>query len=372
MGNKMVDFNQIAWKLNSFPSKPTAYLKMMFPKTRKFFGALSSNALTLDQVNRKDIQPDEVRVSVKAISLNFRDYAISLGLYSPDQSLPFIPCSDASGLVTEIGTAVKSFKIGDRVITHYIQGWNDGPGTAENQKNTLGSPLEGVLQSSIIIPEQGIILAPNTLDEISASTLPIAGLTAWSALTTKAKARPGEILLVQGSGGVSLFAIQLGKALGLNIIAITSNKTKANKLSELGADKVIIAKHGEEWSEKILSETKDGVDIILDVGGGSTISSSSKSLKHGGRIVSIGFLGGINPKIDISELILKNASIQGITVGNRNDLSQLSKFIDSHQIKPIVDSIYSFKNAPLAFARIASGNQFGNVCIEVNKLNDKI
>lgn len=368
--------NNIAWFLNFFPSKPLAYLKMGFPRTRSLLGGMPANALTLGNHKTRKILPLEVRIKVNTVSLNFRDYAIALGLYAPNQTLPLVPCSDACGEIIEIGSDVKKWKVGDRVITHYIQDWIDGPGKDLIKRNTLGSPLEGVLQTSIICPEHGIILAPDSLTNEESSTLPISGLTAWSALTTHAKAKKGETLLIQGSGGVSLFGIQIGRALGLNVIVITGSKNKEKKLKELGANKVIIANHTEDWSKDVILETKSGVDIVLDVGGGATIYTSSKSLKHSGRIICIGFLGGINPKFNLSELILKNVFIKGITVGNRNELSELANFIDNHKINPVIDSVYEFNEANLAFEKIASGKQFGNICINVctnsNKLEQKI
>ncbi|WP_348489042.1 NAD(P)-dependent alcohol dehydrogenase, partial [Roseibium sp.] len=234
--------------------------------------------------------PGDVVVGVGAVSLNFRDYAIALGLYAPNQSLPLTLCSDAAGTVLATGREVKTWRVGDRVTTHYIQDWLSGRGTAKVQTKTLGSPLEGVLRNVIVIPEHGLVRTPDYLTDIEAATLPIAALTAWSALVTTACVKGDEFVLVQGSGGVSLFGIQIAKALGLKVIATTGSAAKAQKLRELGADEVVVASHGKDWSTPVRRASGGGVDVVLDVGGGATVAQSVKALRHQGRVSASDFL----------------------------------------------------------------------------------
>ena len=355
-----------AWRITRFPRKPFGLLRMGVPSLRRRLGALPSGCLIREKAPIVRPGPRDVVVKVLSVALNFRDYAIALGVYAPDQPLPITPCSDAVGVVTEIGDAVTDWAVGDRVLTHYTQDWIDGPGTREVQARTLGAPLEGVLRSIVTVPEHGLVAPPKGLSAREACTLPIAGLTAWSALTTTAQATPGETVLLQGSGGVSLYGLQLAKALDLTVIVTTSSDAKAKKLKELGADHVLVTPHGKDWSGAVRRLAPNGVDIVLDVGGGATVTSAVKAAGHRGRIVCIGFLGGIAPKLPVGEMILNNLDIRGVTVGCRKDLQQLCDFMAEKQIRPMIDRVFEFDQAFEAFERLASGGQFGNICVSLD------
>ena len=361
--------NAEAWRLQRFPRKPFGHLRMGLPSLRKRMGALPRSSLKCEPVALATLGPQDVRIEGLAASLNFRDYAIALGLYAPHQTLPLTIGSDFCGIVVEVGSDVTRFKPGDPIVTHDIQDWLDGPGTRALQRNTLGSPLQGVLATSCVLPEHGLVQTPKNLTAQEASTLPIAALTAWSALTATANVRSDDVVLVQGSGGVSLFAVQLANALGADVIATTSSASKAERLRALGASDVIITPHNHDWSDQVRRKVSGGVDVVLDVGGGATVTSSVRSLGHGGRVVCIGFLGGVEPKIPIQPLILNNASVVGVTVGSRSEFEDLIAFIETHDVVPIIDKVFSFDNVPNAFSRLASGRQFGKVVIDIDPEN---
>ena len=352
-----------AWQICEFPRKPFGALRLASPKFRQWIGALPKTGIQQREIQVPALAANEVLLDVEAVSLNFRDYAVALGMYSPSQSLPLTPCSDATCTVIETGKDVTLWRPGDRIITHFARDWLDGAGSAVLKSRTLGSPLSGVLQTQVVMGELGLVRAPESLTNVEASTLTIAGLTAWSALTRVTKAERGEVLLVQGSGGVSLYGILLGKELGLKVIVTTSSATKAERLRALGADQVVVTPHGEDWSAKVREANGDGVDIVLDFGGGSTLGSSIKAARHGGRIACIGFLGGIAPRIPVGLLMVNGITVHGVITGSRAELEELVSFIESRDIHPAIDEVFPFSDARAAFSKLASGRQFGNICI---------
>ena len=359
-----------SWQIARFPAKLAAYLRMGVPRARARLGALSKGVLeqVADPVPAPG--PHDVVVAVDAVSLNFRDYAIALGLYDPDQALPLVPASDAVGRVVATGSDATEWQVGERVLTNYMKGWMDGPGTADKQVATLGSPEPGVLSTHIVQPQTNLVAPPDHLDDFEACALPVAGVTAWAALTTLAGAKACDTLLVQGSGGVSLFGILLGKALGLRVIATTGGPGKVDRLRALGADEVLVVNYKGQWSDLVREATGGrGVDIVLDVGGGPSVAQSVKACAHGGRVLCIGFLGGVAPKLSLETLILNNVSVRGVTVGSKADLAALCTFIREHDIRPPIDRVFPFADVPEAFEHLANGRHFGKVCVDVSGRN---
>jgi NADPH:quinone reductase-like Zn-dependent oxidoreductase len=308
----------------------------------------------------------EVLVDIAAVTLNYRDLAIAAGTYAPTQRLPMIPASDAVGTISAIGAEVTKWKVGDRVIGCYMQTWERGPSQPSDRQNTLGSPLDGVLCEQRVFPQGSVVAAPAKLADDGCAALPIAALTAWCALFECGEARPGETVLVQGSGGVSTFAIQIAAAAGLRVIAVSRSAQKLEAARKLGASLLIDSTATSDWSGTVLDLTRQvGADVILDVGGQGTLRESLRSAAQNGRIVSIGFLGGTSPEINLGQVIAKNLTVRGVTVGSRTSFENLLRFLDQTGIQPVIDSVFSFEDAPLAFARLASGEQHGKVVIRV-------
>lgn len=308
----------------------------------------------------------EVLVDIASVTLNYRDLAIASGAYAPDQKLPMIPASDAVGTISAIAADVTSWSVGDRVIGCYMQSWDRGLSQAFDRQSTLGSPLDGVLCEQRTFPQQSIVAAPPSLTDGECATLPIAALTAWCALFERGMARPGETVLVQGSGGVSTFAVQIAAAAGLNVIAVSRSAHKLDAARKLGASILIDSTANPDWSDTVLDLTGQiGADIILDVGGQTTLHQSMKAAAQNGRIIAIGFLGGRAPGLELGHLISKNLTLRGITVGSRRSFEDLLRFLVQTGIKPVIDSVFSFADARLAFERLASGEHHGKISIKV-------
>jgi NADPH:quinone reductase-like Zn-dependent oxidoreductase len=311
-------------------------------------------------------QAGEVLVDITAVSLNYRDLAIAAGTYAPTQRLPLIPASDAVGTISAIGAGVTKWKVGDRVIGCYMQTWERGPSKPSDRQNTLGSPLDGVLCEQRVFPQGSVVAAPEKLTDHECAALPIAAVTAWCALFEHGEARPGETMLVQGSGGVSTFAIQLAAAAGLRVAAVSRSAQKLEAARRLGASLLIESTATPDWSRAVLDLTQQvGVDVILDVGGQGTLRESLRAAAQNGRIISIGFLGGTSSEINLGQVITKNLTVRGVTVGSRTSFENLLRFLDQTGIKPVIDSVFSFEEAPLAFARLASGEQQGKIVIRM-------
>ena len=312
-------------------------------------------------------KPGEVMVDIAAVTLNYRDLAIAAGTYSPTQPLPMIPGSDAVGTVSAIGADVTRWKVGDRVIGCYMQTWERGLSKPSDRQNTLGSPLDGVLCEQRVFPQGSVVAAPAKLTHEECATLPIAALTAWCALFEHGAAQAGETVLVQGSGGVSTFAIQIAAAAGLRVIAVSRSAQKLEAARNLGAS-LLIDSTAADWSRTALDLTQQvGADLILDVGGQGTLKESLRAAAHNGRIVSIGFLGGHLSEVNVGQVITKNLTVRGVTVGSRTSFENLLRFLDQTGIKPVIDSVFSFEEAPRAFARLASGEQQGKVVIRMER-----
>ena len=305
----------------------------------------------------------EIMVKISSASLNYRDLAILDQSYMPNLKLPYVPCSDCAGEVVEVGQGVKRFASGDRVVPVYTQGWYDGrPTLAQRTTQTLGAPLSGVLQEYIVIPEDEAVHSPKSLSDQEASTLPIAALTAWNTLQ-QGGIKAGDTVLLQGTGGVSIFALQFAKIFGAKVIITSSSDEKLKRAQALGADFCINYKKNTEW-EGVVREMTDGrgVDIVVETTG-ATLSQSIAAVKFAGFIGVIGFVGGHEVKISVKTLIGPLVRVQGIATGARSQLEELIRAIDCHQIKPVIDSMFALERAQEAFNHLKSGAHFGKIVI---------
>lgn len=309
------------------------------------------------------LEEDQVRVKIHAASLNYRDLKVIKGQYNPKQTLPLIPLSDGAGEVVEIGSKVTKFAVGDLVCATFSQHWPHGPPTKEASKKTLGSPLDGTLRRQGVFSEQGLIKFPKHLDLVEASTLPCAAVTAFNAIMLQSELKPGDSVLLEGTGGVSLFALQFAEILGLRAIIISSSDEKLKRAKALGASSGINYAAIPEWSKEVLKVADGGVDAVIEVGGAKTISQAIASVKKGGVVCLIGVLSGVSEPLDLRPILMNNIRIQGLFVGSMEVFEAMNRVISHSLLRPVIDRVFDFAEAPLALAHLESGKHFGKVCI---------
>ena len=323
--------------------------------------------LTLDNVATPEPKAHEILIKVGAVSLNFRDKAIVDGIYEPEMiPKPLIPVSDAAGTVISVGAEVTKFKVGDRVISHLYSHWIDGAPASDEPDYCLGAPYPGGLAEYMILEAESAVLAPSTITDEEASTLPIAALTAWFSLVTYGKLKAGETVVIQGTGGVSIFGLQIAHALGARVIVTTSSDTKGQKAKELGADEIINYVTTPDWAKEVQRLTNGiGADQLLEVVGGEGLNDSVEATKVTGQISVIGFLAGQTTNLDLMRIIFKQTKIQGIAVGHLNAFEQMNKAFDEYNIKPVIEKVYPFEQAVEAYQHLAKG-AFGKIVIKVS------
>ncbi|KVL86249.1 zinc-dependent alcohol dehydrogenase family protein [Burkholderia stagnalis] len=312
--------------------------------------------------------PRELLVRVGAVSLNYRDALVVDGALLPDlPAMPFVPCSDMAGEVVAVGADVTRFAVGDRVLGHFWTQWIDGGPPPEMTRHglSLGGPLPGVLAEYVTLGEQAAVRAPASLDDAAASTLPIAALTAWFALVETGGVQSGQTVLVQGTGGVALFGLQIARAFGARVIVTSRDAGKAARAMALGADASIDTSDTRDWADAALRLTGGrGVDHVLELVGGANLRQSATAVAPGGRIAQIGFLDSDDLVLPALPLMLKRAVVQGISVGHRRAFEQMNRAFDEHGIRPVVEHVHAFDDAPAAFAHLERG-PFGKVVITV-------
>mgnify|MGYP001761685978 CR=1 FL=1 len=322
----------------------------------------------LGQAQRKLDAPvgHEVHVRVHAVALNFRDLMLAEDQYRGANVSPVIPCSDGAGEVIAIGPQVTRFKVGDRVVSAFFADWISGAPTPQNTANTLGGAVDGLLAQEVVLHEQTLVAIPAHLSWIEAATLPCAAVTAWNALFVEGRLKAGDNVLLLGTGGVSIWALQLAKAAGVHVIMTSSSDEKLQRARSLGANATVNYKHTPEWQDEVLGLTGGrGVDLVLEVGGQGTLSRSMASARMGGTVAIIGGVSGFGGEINPVTLIGSAKRIAGILVGSRDMLEALSSFVSENAIHPVIDRVFSFDQAREAYAYLKSGSHFGKVVIEV-------
>lgn len=309
---------------------------------------------------------NQLLIKVSAVSLNYRDKLVISGQLLPDMPpLPFTPVSDMAGVVIATGSGVTRFKPGDRVIGNFWVEWWDGdaPKDMVRHGGSLGGPLPGMLSEYVVLDENSAVASPSHLSDEEASTLPVAALTAWSALVETGKIESGQRVLVQGTGGVALAGLQLARAFGAEVTVISRSEEKLQQAMRLGATHLINTHLTPEWSQKALELTNgQGFDHILELIGGANLRYSADALAPAGRIAQIGFLGSEEMMLSAIPLMLKGAVIQGINVGHRRGLEDLCRAVEYYDIKPVIGKIYRFSDAKAAFAHLDKG-PFGKIVI---------
>lgn len=310
----------------------------------------------------------QVRVRVRAVSLNFRDLMIAGGSYLPVSDTPVVPASDAVGEIVEVGAGASRWKIGDRVATSFFPHWHAGAPTAHNTRDAFGAVADGVLAEEIVVSEDSVFAVPAHLDDAQAATLTCAGVTAWNALFVEARLQPGASVLLLGTGGVSIWGLQLAKAAGLQAIITSSSDDKLARAKALGADATINYRATPEWQDEVRRLTDGrGVDAVLEVGGQGTLQRSIDAAAIGGAISIIGGVSGFGGDFNAFSLITGVKRLSGIFVGSRAMAEDLSRFVAVNAIVPVVDRVFGFDQAREAYEHLQSGAHFGKVVIEVSR-----
>jgi len=310
----------------------------------------------------------EIRIRVHAASLNYRDLLIALGQFPSrvsDIRLPLVPLSDCCGEVIEVGSAVDRFRIGDRVASAQMPDWTAGPFNPETGRARLGGTVDGVLSRYLNGNQRGFVKIPEALSFEEGATLPTAALTAWNALFEFGDLKPGQTLLVQGSGGVSTFALQFALAAGARVFAITGSQAKVDKLERLGAEHVIRYDMEPEWSRVVRELTGGaGVDHVVETGGAGTIDESIKAAAIGGSISLVGLLTGAGGRFDILPILTKTLRIQGVLVGSVDMFERMIGMIEHLRIQPVIDEVFAMQGVAAALEYLKSGRHVGKVIIK--------
>jgi len=327
-------------------------------------GCTSVEQLAMIELPRPDPGPGEVQVRVRATSLNYRDQAIAKGVYF-GRAIPVagIPLSDGAGVVEAVGAGVKAFTAGDRVAGTFFQGWLDGPPPAA-KGDVLGCPpAKGMLADFVTLPETGVVRIARSLSFEEAATLPCAGVTAWNALMMGQRPlERGQSVLLIGTGGVSLLALRIAKAVGARVFATSSSDAKLGRVRQLGADATVNYRTEKPWAAKAAELAGGAIDHVVEVGGLGTLAQSIQAVGFGGEIALIGVLtmqGEANPM----PLMVKGATLRGIFVGSAAMARELNAFVDTHALKPVVDRVFAFAEAKAAYAYQSSAELFGKVVI---------
>jgi NADPH:quinone reductase-like Zn-dependent oxidoreductase len=307
----------------------------------------------------------QVLVRMTAASLNFRDLLVVEGQYNPKLRRPMIPLSDGIGVVVEIGPGVTRFQPGDRVTACFMQKWIDGPITREKGASALGGALDGILREYAVFSEDGLVQSPAFLSDEEAATLPCAAVTAWHALFEEERRLPGESVLLQGTGGVSIFALQFAKAAGLRTIITSSSDEKLERTKSLGASEIVNYKSQPKWEEEARSLTGGiGVDHVVEVGGSDTLPKSLRAVRTGGSLSLIGVLSGAAPVVSPTSILMNSIRVQGIYVGSRAMFERMNRAIEFHQIKPVIDRVFPWTEYQEALRYMQSQQHFGKICLK--------
>jgi NADPH:quinone reductase-like Zn-dependent oxidoreductase len=328
-------------------------------------GDLSIGGLKLNSYPGPEPGPGQVVLRVKAVSLNFRDLLVIKGLYTRKLPFPLTICSDAAGEIAAVGAGVTRVKPGDRVCGIFMPRWLAGPCTETAARSARGAFEPGVLADQVVMSEEAVVPTPAHLSDAEAATLPCTGVTAWNALVEQGSLRAGETVLVQGTGGVSISALQLAKAAGARVVATTSSEAKADRLRSLGAAEVVNYLDTPDWDDAV--KKKSGpVDQIIEIGGAGTFNRSLKLVKMGGYIALIGNRAAASEETpNLTTALMKGVRVQGIFVGSRQMFEDLNRTIALHSIRPVVDRRFAFDDTQAALSYFETGSHFGKVVIEL-------
>lgn len=310
-------------------------------------------------------QRQQVKLRMHAMSLNYRDHLIATGRYDPNLRLPLVPLSDGVGEVIEVGEDVTSLRVGDRVCPLFAPTWRAGDPDRFALRLAGGASLPGVLALERTLEAHHCAKVPTYLSSAEAATLPCAALTAWSALQSFDPIRAGQTVLVQGTGGVSLFALLFAKAMGARVIVTSKSDDKLQRVIELGADHGINYRDNPKWGREASVRYGEGVDHVIEVGGAATLEESLRAIRAGGTISLIGNLSGSTTSLQLTRILMNQVRVQGVYVGSAAAFDAMCRAIDAHRLRPVLDTHFDFAEANEAFRYFSSGDHFGKVTLEV-------
>jgi len=322
------------------------------------------DALELNERPVPEPGPGQVLVRVAAFSVNFRDLSTILDPVARNLPYPTVPNSDCAGEITALGAGVTGFKEGDRVAGCFFQAWVAGSITPTAMASALGGAIDGVLAEYVVLNAHGVVAVPDHLSLEEAATLPCAALTAWHALHAQAPVQAGERVLILGTGGVSVFAQQLCSALGAETIVTSSSDDKLARIRELGAGATVNYRETPDWDQAVLEMTDGaGVDRVIEVGGPGTLEKSIAAARVGGTVALIGILTGAGGAVVPTDIMRKSLRVQGIYVGSREMFETMNAALAAHDIRPVIDEVFAFADAPAAYHRMQGAGHFGKLVI---------
>jgi NADPH:quinone reductase-like Zn-dependent oxidoreductase len=334
----------------------------------RYTGGLGAENLKIVELPDPSPGPGQAVVRVHACSLNYRDLAVMRGAYGGGVKAPLIPLSDGAGEVTAVGAGVNRVKPGDRVAGIFFPDWIEGPADDLKAASALGGTTDGMMAEQVCLNAGSLVHVPEHLSFEEAAALPCAAVTAWHALFHSGRLKPGESVLVLGTGGVSLFALQFARMAGARVIATSSNDAKLERLRHMGADVLINYKNTPEWDKPVKKATNGaGVDHVVEVGGAGTLALSSKSVRRGGHIALIGVLAG-RSEFDPRIMMLKAARLQGIYVGSREMFEEMNRAISLAAMRPVIDRVFEFGEFHEALQYLESGAHFGKICVRISQV----
>jgi len=318
-------------------------------------------------VERPDPEPaaGELLLRLRAASLNYRDLLMVEGRYNPKQPLPFVPCSDGVGEVLAVGAGARGFAVGDRVCPIFAPRWLAGEPDRERLRTTLGGPLDGTLRQTMTIGAESVVRPPQHLSDAEAAALPCAAVTAWSALVEQGHLRAGETVLVLGTGGVALFALQVALLHGARVIVTSSSDAKLERVRAMGAWETVNYAREKAWGKRVRELAGDGVDHVIEVGGAGTLPESLRAVRMGGTVHLIGVLAGGEASLLLAPIFMQQVRVQGVLVGPKSSFEALNRALAQHEVRPVVDRIFAFEEVPAAFDHMAAGAHFGKICVAI-------
>lgn len=323
----------------------------------------SPDNIRLAERPRPEVGPDEVLLQMEAASLNYRDYVMARGGYGRrGGALPLVPVSDGAGRVVAVGPGVSRVAVGDLVCPLWAQTWLSGPFREGYWAGILGGPRDGAMQEFMVLSQAGAVRAPRHLDAVQAATLPCAAVTAWNAVVAQGEVKAGDVVLVQGTGGVSLFALLFAKMHGARVIATSSSDAKLERVSAMGADHVVNYKTNPDW-HKVAREVTNGVgvDLVVEVAG--TLDASVRAVRTSGTVALIGVLAGATAQLGLGAVVTQNIRLQGVTVGSRDLFEEMVRAMELHGTEPPIDDRrFAFEEVGEAIKALPAGQHFGKVC----------
>src|ERR1700722_2382190 len=329
-------------------------------------GGAGVDALLVVESPEPKPQYRQVLVKVKACSLNYRDLAIVRGTYRMPVCENLVPLSDGAGEVIEIGPGVTRVRAGDRGAGNFFQRWAGGEPGADSHKSALGGGIDGMLAEYVVLEEDGVVKLPAHLSFEEGATLPCAAVTVWHAMMEHAKLKAGDTILLQGTGGVSIFGLQFARAMGIRAIITSSSDEKLKRAKALGAALGINYKSTPEWEKTAMDFTGSGVDHVVEVGGAATLTRSFGAIRAGGSVTLIGGLSGGASELNPGLIFSRRANGRGISVASTQMFEAMNRAIEVSAIRPVIDKVYAFGHAPEAYRHMASGAHFGKIVVSID------